>query len=283
MIEWSPRDSSTRGRWRGPARAALRWGLPLLWLLWAGLAWWTEPRQVPEEQLDRDLAAGSVVTFQRTTGWDDSDAYWGSRAQPRYATAGDTIAWTLPNGQIRYAYVGTPDPTWSGTDPTDLDPSAPASTAPDPATSPSEEATADPEPAPVEPEDARLVAVADPWGTAGAPAHRAANAAGLLAAVVTLLWLGVLVAGAPPTAGTRWFWFWVGLLPFGLGVLAWTYRERWRPRHPTGAAVRPGAGTIADTRSSGWRGLGWLFVGGIAISLLVYGASLLLGPTVVPG
>jgi hypothetical protein len=276
MIEWSPRASSTMGRWRGPARAGLRWGLPLLWLLWAGLAWWTEPRQVPQTQLDRDLTVGNVVTFQRADGWDDGDAYWGSPPEPRYSTNGYLIAWSLPNGQIRYAFVGAPQPVPS--DPAEsADPSAPS----DPASpSGSAEPSASPsDPLGVEvadqpPDDARLVAVADPWRTAGAPAHRATDAARLLAAAVTVLWLGVLVAGAPPVAGTRWFWFWIGLLPFGLGVLAWTYRERWRPRSAT-AGDR--------VRGSGWRGLSWLLLGGIGISLLTYWAQVLLGTTVVPG
>lgn len=41
----------------------------MLWVLWASLAWWVEPRESAEAQLDRDLAAGRVVTYERASGW----------------------------------------------------------------------------------------------------------------------------------------------------------------------------------------------------------------------
>ncbi|MEK8105358.1 hypothetical protein NKG94_09550 [Micromonospora sp. M12] len=48
-------------------------------------------------------------------------------------------------------------------------------------------------------------------------------------------------------------------------------------------------GTVADApalvtqRGSGWRGVGWLVLGSVGISLLVFAARVVLGPTVVPG
>ncbi|MFG1919268.1 hypothetical protein [Micromonospora sp. NPDC048898] len=240
-----PRSRPAGGRWRVVVPVALRWGLALLWVLWAALAWWVEPRESTEAQLDRDLAGGRVVTFQRADGWADNGAYWGSRPDPRSSAHGWMLVWTVPNGQTRYAMVGPPAAQ-----------SYPAG--PD--------SSVDGRP------DARLAAVADPWGTAGAPAHRIAGAAQLLAVVLPLLWLGRLIGGAPPLVGTRWFWFWIGLLPFGLGVLAWSYRELWRPP-PAPAA----------DRGSGWRGLGWLVFAGIGLTMLVFTARRLLGPAVVPG
>ncbi|MFI6063643.1 hypothetical protein ACIA47_00045 [Micromonospora sp. NPDC051227] len=88
------------------------------------------------------------------------------------------IAWTLPSGRTRYASVQPPNPQ-----------SYPAG--------PDRSAQTGP--------DARLAAVADPWYAGGDTAH-------LLGGVLTLLWLGRLIGGAPPLAGTRWFWFWIGLL-----------------------------------------------------------------------
>ncbi|MGQ5265062.1 hypothetical protein ACTWLT_30350 [Micromonospora sp. ZYX-F-536] len=245
MIEPGPSRPSGI-RWGAVVAAALRWGLPVLWLLWAGLAWWVEPREATAEQLDRDLASGRVVTFQRAYGWTDDDAYWGSRPYLHHGADGGVVAWTVPTGQTRYAYVDppAPDPAASGT-PADHQPGS---------------------------RDARLTQVAGPWHADGALAHRIADAAALLAAALTLLWLARLVTGAPPRAGTRWFWFWVGLLPFGVGVLIWSYREIWRP------PPAPVAG-----RGSGWRGLGWLVLGGIGLALLVEGTRHLLGGTVVPG
>ncbi|MEU7804613.1 hypothetical protein AB0B10_35690 [Micromonospora arborensis] len=233
------------GRWREVVPVALRWGLPLLWVLWVPLAWWVEPRESTETQLDRDLATGQVVAFQRASGWADGGAYWGSRPRPQHATNGGMLAWTVPNGQIRYAFV---DPPASASYPGEPDLSANTRL------------------------DARLAAVAGPWHVGGDLAHRIAGTAGLLAGVLTVLWLGRLIGGAPPMVGTRWFWFWVGLLPFGVGVLAWTYRELWRPP----PAPVPG-------RGSGWRGFGWLILAAVGISLLVSVARIVFGTTVVPG
>ncbi|MGC4814288.1 hypothetical protein ACLQ29_27480 [Micromonospora sp. DT228] len=246
MVELIPtRSRRAGGRWREALPVALRWGLPVLWVLWASLAWWVEPRESTQAQLDRDLAAGRVVTFQRANGWVDDDAYWGSRPRPQYAVNGWMLAWTVPSGQTRYAYVDPPAPESSGVEP---------------------------DPSPNAGWDARLAAVADPWHGVGAAAHRITDAAAVLAGVLTVLWLTRLVDGTPPRAGTRWFWFWIGLLPFGLGVLAWSYREVWRP---------PAA--PASDRGSGWRGLGWLILAGIGIAMLVSIAQRLLGTTVVPG
>ncbi|WP_328654242.1 hypothetical protein OG598_10565 [Micromonospora sp. NBC_00330] len=246
MVEAIPtRSRASRRRWREVVPVVLRWALPVLWVLWASLAWWVEPRESTEAQLDRDLAAGRVVTFQRAQGWADDGAYWGSRPDLRYATDGGMLAWSVPNGQIRYAFV---DPPASASYPGEPDLSTNAGL------------------------DARVAAVAGPWHVGGDLAHRIAGIGGLLAGVLTVLWLGRLIAGAPPLVGTRWFWFWVGLLPFGVGVLAWTYRELWRPP----PAPVPG-------RGSGWRGLGWLILAAVGISLLVSVARIVFGTIVVPG
>ncbi|MEU8408535.1 hypothetical protein AB0C19_20285 [Micromonospora sp. NPDC048842] len=246
MVEAIPtRSRASRRRWRAVVPVVLRWALPVLWVLWASLAWWVEPRESTEAQLDRDLAAGQVVAFQRSSGWADDGAYWGSRSRSQHATNGGMLVWTVPNGQIRYAFV---DPPASASYPGEPDLSANAGL------------------------DARLAAVADPWQSGGDLAHRIAGIAGLLAGVLTVLWLGRLIGGAPPLAGTRWFWFWVGLLPFGVGVLAWTYRELWRPP----PVPVPG-------RGSGWRGVGWLILAAVGISLLVSVARIVFGTGVVPG
>ncbi|MET7672599.1 hypothetical protein [Micromonospora luteifusca] len=234
------------GRWREVLPVVLRWGLPVLWLLWAPLAWWVAPRESSEAQLDRDLVTGRVVTFQRASGWADDDAYWASPPRLRYAANGGLLVWTVPNGQTRYAFGASPDAYLVEPDPS----------------------------AGVGPgwREARLAAIAGTWRMDGGSAQRIANAAGLFAGVLTVVWLGRLIGGAPPLAGTRWFWFWVGFLPLGVGVLAWMYRELWKP--PPGPV--PG-------RSSGWRGVGWLLLASIGISLLVSVARGLLGTMVVPG
>ncbi|WP_030492009.1 hypothetical protein [Micromonospora chokoriensis] len=249
MVEvMASRSRPLGGRWREVVPAALRWGLPLLWVLWVPLAWWVEPRESTEAQLDRDLATGQVVAFQRASGWADDGAYWGSRPRPQYATNGGMLVWTVSNGQSRYifgaqpaseSYLAAPDPS-AGAEPSWR--------------------------------DAQLTAISGAGPADGGLAHRIGNVAALLAGVLTVLWLGRLIGGAPPLVGTRWFWFWVGLLPFGVGVLAWTYRELWRP---------PPVPVLG--RGSGWRGLGWLILAAVGISLLVSVARIVFGTTVVPG
>ncbi|RZT78540.1 hypothetical protein EV382_1726 [Micromonospora violae] len=247
MVEVSPSPSRpSSGRWREAVPVALRWGLPVLWVLWAGLAWWVQPRESTEAQLDRDLATGQVVAFHRANGWDDGGAYWASQPRSRYAPHGGLLVWSVRNGQTWYAfgappasdpYVGEPDPSGAG----------------------------------LSWRDTQLAAISETT-PADVTVYRIRNAAGLLAGMLTVLWLGRLIGGAPPLAGTRWFWFWIGLLPFGVGVLAWTYRELWRP--PPVPVV---------DRGSGWRGVGWLILAGVGINLLVAVARIVMGTTVVPG
>ncbi|MEH0928848.1 hypothetical protein [Micromonospora sp. CPCC 205558] len=249
MVEVSPsRSRPFGGRWREIVPVALRWGLPVLWVLWAPLAWWVEPRESTEAHLDRDLATGQVVAFHRANGWDDGGAYWGSRPRSRYAPDGGLLVWSVRNGQTRYAFGAPPA-------------SDPYLGEPDPSSSAGPRGR-----------DAQLAAISETTPAGDVTLHRIRDAASLLAGVLTVLWLGRLIGGAPPLAGTRWFWFWVGLLPFGVGVLAWTYRELWRP---------PPVPVLG--RGSGWRGVGWLILAGVGISLLVSVARIVVGTTVVPG
>ncbi|MEU1688172.1 hypothetical protein [Micromonospora sp. NPDC005707] len=216
-------------------RRALPLAVVLCWLIWAALAWWTAPRGADEAELEWDLAAGRVVTMARADGWQTGGG-WGRRPEPRYAEGGWMLVWTRPDGQIRHASVPAQDPE-SGVDP-----------------------LADP----------RARDATTHGGDTLADAQ--ANAAGMLALTIGVGWLLMLVAGPPPVAGTRWFWFWIGLLPFGLGVLAWLHRERWRGDVP---AARP--------RRSGWAGLGGLLLGGILLSIAVTALAALFGGYVVPG
>ncbi|MFI7214844.1 hypothetical protein ACIBP4_28890 [Micromonospora maritima] len=246
-------------------RARLRHrALPLAvlgcWLVWATLAWWTAPRSVDAADLERDLAAGRVVTLARAAGWEDRGP-WGRRPEPRYAQHGSTVVWARPDGQFRYAYVPAPVPQGGSVeDATDPGPV----TDPGPATEPGPGQEADPL------ADSRARAAVTRHGDS--LADTLADAAALLALTIGVGWLLMLVAGPPPVAGSRWYWFWIGLLPYALGVLAWAWRERWRAEAP-----------VTGTRGSGWRGFGGLVVGGILVSMAVAVLGILLGGYVVPG
>src|SRR6185436_6510381 len=84
------------------------------------------------------------------------------------------------------------------------------------------------------------------------------NGIGLL---FTLVFLAVLWAGPTPVTATRGYWWWLfALVPFGLGLLYWAFREvPWeRPEIPA-------------ERSEGWRGLSTALVLSVAISLVLLG------------
>jgi hypothetical protein len=97
----------------------------------------------------------------------------------------------------------------------------------------------------------------------------AAVAAGGLLALITL---AAIIGGPAPVRGTRFYWFWVALLPYGLGVLFWLITERpW--------SSRPGPAKPTN----GLTGFATLFLGSWALHALTVGLRVLLGPSVIPG
>ncbi|RKN41379.1 hypothetical protein [Micromonospora endolithica] len=234
-LDASPPSLLSRGR--AVLEIAVRFGLPVVWLVWAVLSWWVTPREVDTADLERDLAADRVVTWQRAEGWSDDEFLWARRQpEPRPYPRGDVIAWTASNGQTRWTTI-------------------------DPVVGPLPDA---------DPYSARL-ADADPWSTRQGLTHRLTAVVGGLGSVLAVVWLALLVGGPKPAAGTRWFWWWLGLLPYGLGMLAWVDREWWRRRQ------KP-----AHDRYTGWFGLGCLVGVSIVVSLLLLALRAVLGGWVVP-
>ncbi|MFI1991805.1 hypothetical protein [Actinoplanes sp. NPDC020271] len=95
------------------------------------------------------------------------------------------------------------------------------------------------------------------------------NGIGLL---FTLVFVGVLWVGPTPVTGTRWYWWWLfALVPFGLGLLYWTFHEvPW---------TRP---DIPESRDTGWRGLGTAIVVSVLVSVILYGLTSLFGEAAFP-
>jgi hypothetical protein len=88
----------------------------------------------------------------------------------------------------------------------------------------------------------------------------------VLAGVIALLSLAILIQGPAPGLGTRWFWFFLGGLPYGLGVLLWLRAERpWTEPEPPA----PDKKTGQPKRYSGLTGLGLMILGGMVVSILV--------------
>jgi len=232
-------DSDVAAPRTGTQRLTLiaRIALAGLWLVWAAVAWWSAPRPATFEQLDSDLTAGRVVSYNRGAGW-GYQRLWAAPAKVRSDTPEVMLTWATTNGRTFFA---TPDfrvgmvygPTSEMEKLVD-----------------------------------RLEREGIGRGVEG-PVTDVASALGVLMIVAAL---AVLIGGPPPVRGTRWFWFWVGQLPMGLGYLAWLALERpWAA--PAQENVR---------RRNGWLGLGLMLVGGLVLNVLTVAASRLVGEWLIP-
>jgi hypothetical protein len=102
---------------------------------------------------------------------------------------------------------------------------------------------------------------------------------GVLAGGLILVGLAVLLGGPAPAVGTRWYWFWMGGVPFGLGLLYWLAVERpWA--HPAPPAVDPKTNKVR--RRSGLTGFAFMILSGIALSILAALLGAVVGDFVVP-
>jgi hypothetical protein len=207
-------------RW-GIARA----GLVLVWVVAAGLSWWTAPQEAGYDQARQDLAGGRVAAYQWGDRWDDGNAqrWFGS---PALASSGGTLGplfvWRTTAGRVHWVDAGrfdgvdaVPDGRYSG------------------------------------PGAAALARDAEARGVGGQALVGSWSSAVIAwsGAVLGLTFLGVVIWGPAPVRGTRWFWFWVAALaPYGLGLLFWLARDRpWarsatsdgrpRDRGPAGFAI----------------------------------------------
>jgi hypothetical protein len=106
------------------------------------------------------------------------------------------------------------------------------------------------------------------------------RAAGILATGLMVIFLAMVVFGLPPARGTRWFWFWIGLIAGALGILPWLLTERpWSRRAaalPVAAALDAGRrGQLG--RHGGFSGIVFGIVGGILFGLLALALTAVVG------
>ena len=216
-----------------------------LLVAWMFAAWWSAPRAADVAQLDRAVAAGEVRFFMRADRLERSGNFWAGSVGPQTDARGGLIVWQTTSGQTWYVAPGleTIDPFGS-----------------------------------TRPGRAEVDRIEQRLRDAGISHAYDQGVAPLLSLVLVLSALLVLVGGPAPRRGTRWFWFWAGGAPAGLGVLAWLVLERIRPPPPEiSVEGQP------DLRWHGFAGLAILLLGGLLASLLLPGLRDLLGSGLVPG
>ena len=220
----------------------LRVVLVLGWLAWAGLAWWAAPRESSAEQARADLAAGRLTYYEWGDGWRNDGGLISPYPVGLESTAAPGQMLLWHTTDGRQHYTTVDLPTLF--DEAGLGPQADA---------------LDKE---LQAYEARRPAD---------PPIDSVRTALFVAGCVLFLW--ALVSAADPVTGTRWFWFWlVTLTPGGLGLLWWLARERpWSPRAPG-----------RQKRLKWWAGIGVAFLGGLAVSLALWGLHGVLGGNVVP-
>lgn len=209
----------------------VRWVLVALWLVAASAAWWGAPRETVYERALTDIADQRVDAYQFGTQWVD-------QSPDRWFAVPSLDS----NAEgVRVFAWRTPDGRTHWT-----------------------EVSGDAD------IQGRLVA-AGMESRAGNVLNLSTwiNGIGLL---FTIVFLGVLWAGPTPVTATRWYWWWMfALVPFGLGLLYWAFREvPW---------TRP---DIPEDRRNGWRGLVIAILLSVGISVVLFGLTRLFGTTAFP-
>lgn len=237
---WTPPPGG-RGVHAPAGRTVLGWLLVLLWVTFVVLAAATQLRIVTPDRLADDLAEGRVATWRVIT-LVGSDERWGWVSTPEYG-----VPAALPNGDVdreqpplggREALAYFVDSSLSRMRVVDPDRGDPG----------------------------QLVAELRQAGVPAALGQPGiADLAGppsdlwlVPAAALGLLYLAAVLVGPTPTRGNRWFWFWMGGVPLGAGVLLYAVVEGLRPRDPA-----------SGPRGGGWTGLFLALVGSVALTWLV--------------
>jgi hypothetical protein len=203
--------AAARG-WGERARPVVGALVLVLWLVWAVLAWWVEPRSVTVDQLRDDLASGQIVTY-RVTGTEQSSQAWLPSAT---ADGWDTLALDEVTGLPR---SGT-----GGVGATGIQYWVEGSYA----QTRHLEASTSPVPWQNLVGEMRAVGVPLEVPLSYQPLHGDIPFGPGWAAI--LLGLGSILLVYRPTRVTRWGWLWItAIVPFGLGLVALAAGELIRP------------------------------------------------------
>ncbi len=245
-----------------PAGRARSWWIALrlvvvtLWLILVATAWWAAPRKQSYEQARADVAAGHVAAYQWGDRW-DVDVRWFSFRTPVVEssdTLGPLFAWRTADGRVWWTDTRVFDQVEvaGGLD---------------------EAGYAGPGAVGIA-QHIRAVGLEDRYGEVH-PLQSVLTGLGLC---LTVVFLGVVVAGPAPVLGTRWYWFWlVGGVPFGLGLLFWLARE-----HPWSGSAAASAPASPGQRDRGILGFALAILAAFLISLVVLALHQFLGDRWIP-
>jgi len=225
-------------RWT-PVWQTLRAALVVVWATWAVAAWWSTPRAATVGEARADLSAGRMVAWEWVDSLDDVAAGWPTRIALTIGGGSSPhglFVWRTTTGQVFHTAISYD--RW---------------------TEPDGDASQEP----VDERRSFEAALADTPVSGG---EVVPHLPGLLDTVLTVVCLGVLIAGPPPVLGTRWFWFWVGTFDLGLGILVWLAAERpWATPDPP----PPDPKTGKPRRYGGATGFVATILVGIAASILL--------------
>jgi hypothetical protein len=237
--------------------SVLRIAAVLLWVVWAALSWWSQPRHATVEQARADLAAGRLVSYEWGDSW-ESNVTWRWAEPPTLessGTYGPLFAWKTADLRVHYARLDASDSAFTlrGT----VDESQYSGK-----------------------EAASLAEAVQAAGHgSGFPGNGTSRLLMLVSLSLALPFLVVLVTGPAPAVGTRWFWYWlVSTVPLGLGLLYWLGRERpW-----SSTATTPDGPPGKENRHRWYVGLGCGFVTTIVFGLVLLGLNRLVGDWLFP-
>lgn len=218
-----------------------------LWLVWATLAWWVEPRSVSVDQLRADIASGQIVTYRVTGAEHPLDAWLPGSSDDSWDTLALDETTGLPKDHQPPATGIVYWVTSSYAQRRHLEASA----------------------------------TSEPWQSlvgemraAGVPLEAPPSFQPLYGDTpfgpgwaAILIGLGSILLVYRPTRVTRWGWLWLtALVPFGLGLVALAVGELVRPSRVAVAAASVEAEEgPAERRLRGGRA----FLLALVLSLLV--------------
>ncbi|MEU8243535.1 hypothetical protein AB0C07_35230 [Actinoplanes missouriensis] len=164
--------------------------LLVLWVIGAGLTWWSSPREVSYERALAAVDNGEAEAYQWGSTWEDRGSRWfDAPALSSTGESGPWFAWRTGDDRVFWTDTSLASDQTTGEGAASLARKLDQPPAGD------------------------LI----PWR-------------GWLQGISIVLALTgavLVIAGPAPVRGTRWYWWWMLVfVPYGLGLVLWLFRDR---------------------------------------------------------